>query len=412
MTALVPLPYADLHAHDRASSAWRFDVAGVLEEVAAGLPRFDFDPVTLAAQGVLVEEAATNLNPYPLAEGGVPGVSLPLGWQLLGAQSALVTTFVGGGVGPDGKPTAIIRIAGTKAGGNYPVGVAVSNASAPAAAMGETWSTDIVWRVVSATALPGATGFRVGLFECTGTNWINGGFSTSGGALAATPWQRSQLSRTFNQASTTTARVGWQLPLNGTVDGNVFDFVFEIGRLQLWKLPFSPSPSYPPPAIPGPSTRLADRITRTLNHRFSRAAFTLLARGLFAQAAPAGMTRGVLQLDDGTDANRIRVENTPAGSALQMVVTVGGSDVATLPLGNMTPGTPFSVAMACADGDIAAVRGGGSVVAATPVVPPDLAFMRVGASGFDHANPMNGWYRAHRLIRGRVDNATLLALAA
>lgn len=45
----------------RSTTATRFNAAGVLETVAAGQPRFDFDPVTLACKGLLIEEARTNL---------------------------------------------------------------------------------------------------------------------------------------------------------------------------------------------------------------------------------------------------------------------------------------------------------------------------------------------------------------
>lgn len=45
---------------DRASTATRYNRYGFRESVLAGLPRIDFDPATLACNGLLVEEAATN----------------------------------------------------------------------------------------------------------------------------------------------------------------------------------------------------------------------------------------------------------------------------------------------------------------------------------------------------------------
>lgn len=45
----------------RASTATRINERGVLETVAAGVPRIDFDPVTLACKGWLIEESRTNL---------------------------------------------------------------------------------------------------------------------------------------------------------------------------------------------------------------------------------------------------------------------------------------------------------------------------------------------------------------
>lgn len=45
----------------RAGAATYFDSAGVLQTAAANAPRFDYDPVTLAPKGLLLEESRTNL---------------------------------------------------------------------------------------------------------------------------------------------------------------------------------------------------------------------------------------------------------------------------------------------------------------------------------------------------------------
>jgi hypothetical protein len=45
----------------RASLGWYFNSAGVLTSAAINTPRFDYDPVTLAPRGLLLEEARTNL---------------------------------------------------------------------------------------------------------------------------------------------------------------------------------------------------------------------------------------------------------------------------------------------------------------------------------------------------------------
>jgi hypothetical protein len=45
----------------RASAGWAFNSAGVLTSYATNVPRFDYDPATLAPRGLLLEEARTNL---------------------------------------------------------------------------------------------------------------------------------------------------------------------------------------------------------------------------------------------------------------------------------------------------------------------------------------------------------------
>jgi hypothetical protein len=48
----------------RASAATRFSARGLIETVASGAPRIDYDPVSLACRGLLIEEQRTNLLAY------------------------------------------------------------------------------------------------------------------------------------------------------------------------------------------------------------------------------------------------------------------------------------------------------------------------------------------------------------
>lgn len=201
----------------RASVATRVNYRGYLEEVAANTLRPTYDPALVY-----------NEVPNPWGSGGVAGASFPTGWMTLGASAGLVTTYVGAGVGPNGLPTAIFRMAGTKAGGNYPVGVTISNSEAPPCQVGSVWSSDIGWRVLPGAVIAGTVGFGVGIFECTASNWINGGFTVGTRATGPSDWRRSRNTRTTNQATAVGVRVGWQLSLAGTIDGDIFDFTFEI----------------------------------------------------------------------------------------------------------------------------------------------------------------------------------------
>lgn len=62
--ALVSKNFSDIITFSRASAATRVNASGLLESVAANTPRFDFDPITLAARGILIEEQRTNLLTY------------------------------------------------------------------------------------------------------------------------------------------------------------------------------------------------------------------------------------------------------------------------------------------------------------------------------------------------------------
>lgn len=56
--AIIPLSFA------RASTATRFNSLGVMVTEASGMPRVDYDPVTLAVKGYLFEKVSTNLLTY------------------------------------------------------------------------------------------------------------------------------------------------------------------------------------------------------------------------------------------------------------------------------------------------------------------------------------------------------------
>jgi hypothetical protein len=71
--------FSDLFVFTRASPAWRTNPDGQPEEVDPDVPRFDFDPVTKAARGLLIESAGSNPDGSARAADDTR-VSLNLDW--------------------------------------------------------------------------------------------------------------------------------------------------------------------------------------------------------------------------------------------------------------------------------------------------------------------------------------------
>lgn len=97
----------------RASAGSYFDYTGTLQSAATNVARFDYDPVTLAARGLLIEESRTNLllNSAVL---GTQSVTVPATIQALSFYGTGTITlsgvFTGSLVGTGAFPTRVSLI--------------------------------------------------------------------------------------------------------------------------------------------------------------------------------------------------------------------------------------------------------------------------------------------------------------
>jgi hypothetical protein len=88
----------------RASAATRVNAAGLLETVAANVPRLDYDPVTLACRGYLTEETSANMLTDTAGANRAVGI---------GATNNGVTSSVVGTGTEDGIDYVDVRFVGT-----------------------------------------------------------------------------------------------------------------------------------------------------------------------------------------------------------------------------------------------------------------------------------------------------------
>ena len=240
-----------------AGGAHYYDSGPDLTAAGANVARFDHDPATGAALGLLIESASTNQVANPRAEGyvaGSPG-TLPTGW-FVGTPS-LTQTVVGGGT-EDGHPYVDLRYAGTAV-GTGGIGVLWTVASASAAAVsGETWVGSGAARIVAGTSA-GITGATIRVEEISAAN---AALASSGSAIslaaASLGASRASHARILNQAST--AKVRSSLLLANT-NGAAIDITLRIAIPQTEKASAATSPILPPAASPAAQARAADAVS-------------------------------------------------------------------------------------------------------------------------------------------------------
>lgn len=80
----------------RASIGTYFNSSGTMQTATSGTARFDYDPTTLSARGLLVEESRTNMATYSVGSGA--------GWQTGGG----ITATANAATAPDGTNTAVL----------------------------------------------------------------------------------------------------------------------------------------------------------------------------------------------------------------------------------------------------------------------------------------------------------------
>jgi hypothetical protein len=102
----------------RASAATRWNAAGILEMVSAGVPRIDYHPITGKCLGLLVEGSKTNMVLRSTTTGAVLGLlgsggSLPTGWTATPKTTSGMDTEVVSIGTENGLPYVDMRFFGT-----------------------------------------------------------------------------------------------------------------------------------------------------------------------------------------------------------------------------------------------------------------------------------------------------------
>ncbi len=381
--------FGDIVTFTRASARWRFSNGGVLVQDAANVPSMDYDPATLAARGMLIEEARTNAfrnNSMAGAVAGAPG-TLPTYWSDEN-RGTLSRTVVA--IGTEyGMPYMDLRLNGTTS-------TVYTNiqfdATVIAAAQGQTWVASMYCKLVGGSlANVSAFNLTIGEFTSAAAYLTDAG----SGFIPANGLQRATAVRALSNASTAYAKP-W-IAIN-YASGVAIDFTLRIYAPQFEQSAF---PSSPILTTTAQVTRAADNAIIT---DLSKIGFNASEGTLYAEATlSASGSNRVLTFSDGTTTNQIWI------SASGCQIYAGGATQANWPQA-LAVGT-HKVALAYKAGDAALSIDGAAAVGQAPAAIPPLSRLIIGQNTGSAAY-LNGWLRNVRYIPRRMTNAELQNLTA
>ena len=400
--ALVTKSFSDIITFTRASTATYFDATGTLQSAAINTPRFDYNPSTLAAQGLLIEEARTNSirnNTMQGAVAGTPG-TLPTNWAVSNLGT-LTQQVVGTGT-VNGITYIDIRFSGTTSTTQLSIRLEPNGTLAVPASNGQTWTISM-WSAIVGGGLTNITSRGYSLLYWDNANGFLGG-GGAGTFNSTATLMRSSEAVTIAQVGTTFIQPQIYLVFNS---GVAIDITLRIGLPQLEQGAFVTSVI---PTTTTALTRSADVASvNTLSPWYNATEGTL-----FAQYIRAGLTvsGGAAGFDDGTANNMIRFvfgTATPANQRFD-VNTGGVSQAAILVNATGVVNTLYKDAGAYKLNDIAATENGAVVGVDTAATIPTVNILRLGTNPIGAY--LNGWIQRFTYYPTRLSNAQLQAITA
>jgi hypothetical protein len=364
-------------------------------------PRFDYDPVTLAPRGLLIEEQRVNLVLYSEQFDNA-------GWtKLNGSVTANTTTS------PDGTTNADAFIENTAASAFHAMSQAVAKAASNIAYAGSFYiknkGRQVAFNIQNAA---GSSGVQGRVNPATGTVTQNAtafGSGFTAGTITMTDagngWYRVVMTAT----SDISVIVTFQLILhNGTSSvytGDGVSGAFLYGA-QLEAGAFATSYI---PTVASTVTRAADDASMTgtnFSSWYNASEGTVVVSADSSRGGVAGTTRNFLFVD-GTATNIIRSNGT---NTLQVIdASVTQASIAGLPLIPFD-GTVYKFASAFKVNDFATVTTGAVVTDTSGTVPTGINQLVLG--GGSSTTILNGHIRTFTFYATRLTNAQLQALTA
>ena len=382
----------------RASSATYYNSAGTLVSAAINVPRFDYNPSTLAARGLLIEEQRTNL----LLQSADFGTS----WS---ASRGTVTT--NGLVAPDGTTTGDTFAGNGAVGGTQGVFQSALVSSSTAYSMfvyAKAGTTS--W--ITIQGFDGTTTPRAWFDITNGTvGTVESGMSNGQIVSVGNGWFRCSVVRTTGVAAISLRT------LIGLATANGVEATSSFLTMNLWGAQTEAgafATSYIPTTTAA-ATRSQDVATMTgtnFSSWYNATQGTLIAEATPNVPSTNPANQVTVSIDDGTTNNRIQLYRTTSSTAFSWLTQVSGSTTYQPTAGTWATQTTGKIGQAYANLDErGAYNGVLDTTAGAGTIPLTVNQMHLGIRA-DLGVPWNGWLRSIRYYPTRLPNGTLQGLTA
>ncbi len=361
-------------------------------------PRFDYNPSTLVAQGLLIEEQRTNSLRNNTMVGASAPSTLPTNWLL--NVGGLTIGVVGTGT-ENGIAYIDIRFSGTPT--QTFASVRFESNTQVVAANGQTWTNSFYVRRVSGSNT-NITSFENRIFyrDSGGTVLLESSSSIAG-LLENTSISGSRTTFAYTSSAATTAFVNSAVYLVTTI-GSAIDITLRIGLPQLEQGAFATSVI---PTTTAATTRSADIASiGTLSPWYNATEGTL-----YAEASPqVSNVSGCALVELSTDVqNRIGMFKLTSTGNASLAVLVSNVTQASTNSGAWTATGKMTGAYATND-FASSLNGSAAATDATGTVPT-VTTLTLGRRT-DNANVLNGHLRRITYTPRRLTNAELQSLTS
>lgn len=384
----------------RASVGTYFDSSGVLQTASSGTPRFDYDPVTNAAKGILIEESRTNVLANSQASGAVAGTpgTLPTGWSIVYNPSGFSTQIVGSGT-QNGMQYIDLRIYNNTVASEFQVQAGPCSTTTS----GTVWTGSLYLKIVGGSTT-GFTQIRSRMtWRTSGGAYVGQSATNVIGSLGATNFYRGIVTAA---APATTGKVC--SILNLYAGSTALDLTLRIAAPQLEQGYFATSYI---PTTAGAVTRQADNlIVPTSGGWFDASEGALMTQGVIPFLGGTTYPR-TATLTDGTLTNymALYVEDAVADARRSEIVSGGGVQMSQ-PLTAYSAGTTLRQGVTYQLNNSNIAMGGTLGTTDTSVTVPTVTSLAIGGHSASVARYLNGWMQKVKYYPRRVGNTQLQLL--